>query len=194
MQFPKSFFVTGTDTDVGKTYISAFLMQALDCDYWKPIQTGTCEGSDTEWIKQHTNFPAARFIPEAYRLIAPLSPHCAAELENTKIELAKIQLPQRNRLIVEGAGGVLVPINKKALMIDLIEALGLPVVIVARSSLGTINHTLLTINALKQRGIPLVGVICNGPPNPLNIKSIHYYGNTDVISFEELRSAHLASL
>lgn len=192
MQFPKQFFVTGTDTDVGKTYISAFLMQALNCDYWKPIQTGTCEGSDTEWMKQHTKLPDSRFAPEAYRFIAPLSPHSAAELENTKIDLAKIQLPARDRLIVEGAGGVLVPINNKTLMIDLIASLGLPVVVIARSGLGTINHTLLTLSALRHRSIPVVGVICNDPPNPHNIKSIHYYGNTDVISFEKLRSANLA--
>ncbi len=194
MQFPRKFFVTGTDTNVGKTYVSAFLMQALNCDYWKPIQTGCEEGSDTEWIRQQTGLSEDRFFPEAYRFTAPLSPHAAADLETTEIDLKKIQLPKCERLIVEGAGGVLVPINSKLLMIDLIEFLGLPVVVVARSSLGTINHTLLTLSALKQRNIPVVGVVCNDPTNANNLKSIQTYGNIHAVSLEDLRSSSLASL
>ena len=194
MQFPKQFFITGTDTDVGKTYVSAFLMRALHYDYWKPIQTGTAVSSDTIWMKQKTKLPEGRFEKEAYRFAAPLSPHAAAERENTVIDLAKIQLPKRARLIVEGAGGVLVPINGEALMIDLIKQLAIPVVVVAKSGLGTINHTLLTLNVLRQMGVSIVGVVCNDPTNLCNLKSLQYYGNTDVVTLEELRSTYLAPL
>lgn len=181
---PERIFVTGTDTGVGKTLVCAALMSVFDnAFYWKPIQTGSEEGTDTEWIKRVTGLPNERFIPEAYCFKKPLSPHEAASLENATIDLHSIELPNvSGRLIVEGAGGVMVPINDRYFILDLIKHLGLPALVVSRSTLGTINHSLLTLMALRNAGIDIVGVIMNGPRNESNKKSIEYYGKTFVIA------------
>ncbi len=177
----KGYFVTGTDTGVGKTVISAALTLSLKGTYWKPIQAGLEPCTDTEWVKTMTG---CAFLPEAYRLKAPLSPHAAAKLEGISISLSKIILPPLEPIIVEGAGGILVPLNEKDLMIDLIEQLNLPVLIVARSALGTLNHTLLTLSGLRSRQIPVAGVILNGPKNESNKQAIEHFGNVKVREIE----------
>lgn len=184
-ELPKRLFVTGTDTDAGKTVISALLTLALDAHYWKPIQSGVNEDSDTRDVQSLTGLPQERFLPEAYRLTEPLSPHEAAAIDGVRIDLNAITLPalpQDAPLVVEGAGGLMVPLNDKALMLDLITRLGLPVVVVARSGLGTINHTLLTLAALRAAGAEVAGVIMNGPPHPANADAIAHFGRVPVLA------------
>lgn len=160
----KQFFVTGTDTGVGKTIVSAILTLLLDGCYWKPFQSGAAdEISDHERVQQLTNLDETRFIPSTYTLQASLSPYLAACLENIEIDLAQCVVPSTTKhLIVEGAGGVLVPLTSRALMIDFMQQLNLPIIIVSRGTLGTINHTLLTIQALRQRNLPIYGIIFCG--------------------------------
>ncbi|WP_462327043.1 dethiobiotin synthase [Desulfobaculum sp.] len=182
---PQRLFVTGTDTDAGKTVISALLTLALDAHYWKPIQSGVNEDSDTRDVRALTGLPQERFLPEAYRLTEPLSPHEAAAIDGVRIDLDAITtpaLPQDAPLVVEGAGGLMVPLNTEALMLDLITRLGLPVVVVARSGLGTINHTLLTLAALRAAGAEVAGVIMNGPPHPANADAIAHFGRVPVLA------------
>lgn len=181
---PSRFFVTGTDTGVGKTVASALLCAALDAIYWKPIQTGSRERTDTATVMHLTELPRSRTIPETYCFSPPVSPHLAAQLAHKRIELKKIKLPQlfpQDNLIVEGAGGVFVPINETQLMTDLMRHLKLPVVLVARSTLGTINHTTLSLAALRSAGLATRGVIMVGKPNIENRKAIEHYGKTPVI-------------
>lgn len=173
------FFITGTDTDIGKSVIASWLCIHTSADYWKPIQTGSIQGTDSDYVRQLAH---ANIHPEAYVFKAPSSPHIAAEMENCHIDINYIHLPKINKLIVEGAGGVLVPINKSVLMIDLIKQLQLPVIVVARSGLGTINHTCLTLEALQMRNIKITGVIMNGELNANNQAAIEYYGNTKVLA------------
>lgn len=182
---PLKAFITGTDTDVGKTVAAAVMAAGLSAFYWKPIQSGLAEPTDTERVRQWTGLPAAHFLPETWRLKEPLSPHASAALEGKRIRLSDFSLPEtapEASLIVEGAGGLLVPINDQHYMLDLIEGLGLPVVLVVRSALGTINHTLLSLMALRGRGIPILGVVMNGPPNPGNREAIETYGRIPVIA------------
>jgi dethiobiotin synthase len=181
---PSRFFVTGTDTGVGKTVVSAMLCAALDAIYWKPIQTGTREGSDRATVIRLAGIPRKRTIAEAYRFAPPVSPHLAASRSGVRIELRKILLPSigtDQSVIVEGAGGVLVPVNDKQLMTDLIAHLKLPVLLVARTALGTINHTLLSIAALRSAHLDLRAVIMVGKPNVENRKAIEHYGSVAVI-------------
>jgi dethiobiotin synthetase len=163
----KDIFVTGIGTDVGKTVVSAILTEALQADYWKPVQSGSVELTDSHKVKSLVSNPRTVFHPETYLLQAPLSPHAAAALEGIEIDLAAIARPQtQNRLVVEGAGGLFVPLNANYLMVDLIRHLQLPVVVVSANYLGSINHTLLTLEALRSRHIPVAGLIFNGAPNP----------------------------
>lgn len=182
--FPKRIFVTGTDTGVGKTLVSAILTLGLNAGYWKPIQCGIAPQTDSEWVKQITGLSHHHFFPEAYKLTQPLSPHAAALHENIKIDLRAIVEPdfKQSHLIMEGAGGVLVPLNENDFMIDLIAKLQVPVLVVARSSLGTINHTLLTLQALRARAIPILGIVLNGLKNESNRKAIMNYGQVDIIA------------
>ncbi|MBT3765732.1 MAG: dethiobiotin synthase [Rhodospirillaceae bacterium] len=178
----RGIFVTGTDTDIGKTIASACLVRALDADYWKPVQSGLTEGRDCDTISELTGLEESRIHPSTYELQAPLSPHEAARLEGLRLDMNQFKLPTTdNNLVVEGAGGVLVPINEGALMIDLIDQLDLPVVVVARSGLGTINHTLLTLEALRARNLELLGVIVSGPANSANIEAIRTYGKIKIL-------------
>jgi dethiobiotin synthetase len=157
--------VTGTDTGVGKTVVSAMLVLALEAYYWKPVQSGLSGGTDTETVASLTGIERERLLPERYRLREPLSPHRAAELDGVRIDPRALDLPALpagRRLIVEGAGGVLVPLNRTVLQIELFARWHAPIVLVARTTLGTINHTLLTIEALKRRAIPLRGIIFTG--------------------------------
>jgi len=177
------YFVTGTDTDVGKTVVASWLVLALDGEYWKPVQAGLEGETDAAAVRRLTGLPEARFHDSAYRLKAALSPHEAARREGVTIETGTIELPAHRRpLVVEGAGGLLVPLNPRALVIDLIAKLGLPVILVARSGLGTINHTLLSLEALRARGLALAGVVINGPGNPANREAIESHGNVPVIA------------
>jgi len=174
-------FVTGTDTDVGKTLVSAWLAQNWAADYWKPIQTGAADTTDSATVERLA--PAARIHPEGILLQAPLSPHDAAKRERTRIDLSALEPPRTHApLVVEGAGGVMVPINETALMIDLMARLGLPVVVVARSGLGTINHTLMTLDMLRRRQVPLLGVVMNGQRNPGNRQAIEHFGGVPVLA------------
>jgi dethiobiotin synthetase len=181
--FPKVFFVTGTDTGVGKTLVCAVLMKGLEAVYWKPIQSGVEELTDMDWLRNATGLPDTHFMPEAYRLTRPLSPHAAAEIDGVRISLNSLKLPQTGHfqhLIVEGAGGVLAPLNERHYIKDLIKHLNLPVLLVARSTLGTINHTLLSLQCLRQAGIDVLGVVMNGPRNQINRRAIEFYGNVNV--------------
>ena len=164
---PFQCIVAGIGTEIGKTVASAVLVEALQADYWKPIQSGALEDSDTNTVRRLISNPQSVFHPEAYRLTQPLSPHAAAELDGVTIDLKHIQLPQTaNNLIVELAGGLMVPLNDRVLNIDLVEELGLPVLLVSRNYLGSINHTLLSVEACQRRGIHLLGILFNGPTVP----------------------------
>lgn len=181
---PDRLFITGTDTGVGKTMVSAILCSALDAIYWKPIQTGTREGTDRATVMRLAQLPLSRTIPEAYRFAPPVSPHLAARRARVRIELHKIRMPllaAPENLIVEGAGGALVPINATQLMTDVMRCLNLPVLLVARTSLGTINHTLLSLAALRAARLRVQGVIMVGKPNAENRKAIERYGDIRVI-------------
>lgn len=185
MEFPSRFFVTGTDTAVGKTTICAILMAGLSATYWKPVQSGLEELTDTEWIRRATGLPDANFVPETYRLRHPLSPHAAAALDGVHIELERFNLPippPSTHLIVEGAGGIMVPLNAEHTMLDLIKYLCLPVLLVARSSLGTINHTLLSLEQLQRHQVEVLGVVMNGPHNADNRNAIQHYGKVPVLA------------
>ena len=162
----KSFFVTGIDTNIGKTIVSAILVEALKADYWKPIQSGDLHYTDTDKVKELVSRKTL-FHREAYRLSNPLSPHISAKLDHISIALASFQLPKTsNNLIVEGAGGVLVPINEKGdYLSDVILKLGMEVLLVSKNYLGSINHTLLSIEYLKSRSISIKGIIMVGEKN-----------------------------
>ena len=162
----KPLFVTGIGTDIGKTLISAILVEKLKCDYWKPVQAGELDNSDTMKVQRLVSNSTTIFHPEAYRLTQPYSPHKAAALDGITIEEKTIIAPKTdNTLLIEGAGGLMVPLNDHALVIDLIKQLNADVILVSQNYLGSINHTLLSIEALKQRGIPVKGIIFNGEEN-----------------------------
>ncbi len=178
------FFVTGTDTGIGKTTVSALLCAALDAIYWKPIQTGSREGTDRNTVMRLAELPANRTIPENYLFAPPVSPHLAAERAGVCIDLRKIQaphLPKSENLIAEGAGGVLVPVNRTQLMVDLMRRLKFPVLLVARTALGTINHTLISLAALRAARLSVRGVILCGKPNADNRRAIERYGEVAVL-------------
>lgn len=171
-------FVTGTDTDVGKTLVSAWLCQHFRCDYFKPVQAGLLPRTDSEWVKAYVD---CHTHPESYRFREPASPHYAARLEGQSLSLAQIRLPAVPRLVVEGAGGVLVPLGEGRTMLDLIRELALPVLVVASTRLGTLNHTLLTLQALRSQRIPVLGVILNGGLSDMTAQTIEDYGSTAVL-------------
>jgi dethiobiotin synthase len=176
------YFITGTDTGVGKTVLSAMLCAALDASYWKPIQTGTEVDSDSRSVAELVGLAPEKILPEAYQFAPAVSPHLAARLAGVRIDLAKIKLPASDApLIVEGAGGVLVPINERELMTDLMRLLGLPVLLATRSSLGTINHTTLSLAALRNAGVEVAGVVMIGAPNVENRAAIEEYGKVRVV-------------
>lgn len=159
-------FVTGTDTDVGKTVFSAALAGALNAHYWKPIQAGCLDRSDSDVVRMLSGLPNEKILPEACRLKTPCSPHQASEIDGVTIECDALQPPALDPLIVEGAGGLMVPVTRDVLIIDLIARWKLSTVLVARTALGTINHSLLSLEALAARKIPVLGVAFVGDPNP----------------------------
>jgi dethiobiotin synthetase len=175
----KTLIVTGTDTGLGKTMICAMLMLALDAYYWKPIQSGTTGGTDTQRVAALTALPPARFLPERYVLSQALSPHRAAELDGIPIAPETLDLPEippGRWLIVEGAGGALVPITRTLLQAALFSRWQAPAIVVARTALGTINHTLMTLEALQRRAIAIAGLIFVGEPMPDTERTIVEFG------------------
>lgn len=161
------YFVTGIGTEVGKTIVSAILVKALEADYWKPVQSGDLDFTDTDKVTAWAGMSTERIHPETYRLSLPMSPHASAASDGVRISLNDFELPDTpNSLIVEGAGGLMVPLNEEDVMIDLIAHLKIPVVLVSRNYLGSINHTLLSIEALQRRRIPIAGLIFNGESVP----------------------------
>ncbi len=178
----KQLFVTGISTEVGKTVVSSILTEYLQADYWKPIQSGDLHFSDTMKVQSLVSNSKSVFHPERYRLQSPLSPHASAEIDGIQISLNDFELPQtENNLIVEGAGGLFVPLNEKDTVIDLIERLKLPVVLVSRNYLGSINHTMLSIEALKVRGIKIEGIVFNGEPTPATERFIEENSHIPVL-------------
>ena len=175
----KPLIVTGTDTGIGKTMVAAMLMLALDGFYWKPMQSGTQGPTDRQRVAALTGLPPGRFLVERYVFRRPLSPHRAAELDHVEIDVATLILPDgpANRwLLIEGAGGVLVPITRELLQASLFSRWGAPAIVVARTSLGTINHTLLTLEALRRRAIEVLGIIFVGDSMPDNERTIAEMG------------------
>jgi dethiobiotin synthetase len=163
----QTIIVTGTDTDAGKTVFSAALTAALDGYYWKPIQCGLDGETDSQIVKQLGGLGPERILPEFYVLKTPASPHFAAEREGVEIDLAQLVVPSVSRpLVIEGAGGLAVPLRRDLLQIDLFSRWKLPVILCASTRLGTINHSLLSIEALKRRAIPILGLAFVGDANP----------------------------
>lgn len=151
--------VVGTDTDVGKTVFAAGLCQALGARYWKPVQSGLADGTDTLTVEALASLSSDRIIPEIYRLNTPASPHISAELDNVTLEPSRLVPPGTDGpLVIEGAGGLLVPLTRSVLYADVIADWNLPVVLVGRTALGAINHALLSLEALRARRIPIIGM------------------------------------
>ena len=185
---PHQLVVVGTDTDVGKTVISALLVQGLSAHYWKPVQCGDLEiGGDTGHVANLCGLSAEqqqqRLLPEAYQLKAPASPNQAARAEGFAVDPARLSLPPVDGpLVVETAGGLLVPLRDDYLQIQQIQQWQRPVLLVARSGLGTLNHTLLSLEALQRRQIPVLGLILNGPRHPANHHTLCAMGGTTVLA------------
>lgn len=176
----KNYFVTAIGTDSGKTLASAILCEALQADYWKPIQAGLPKDSDT--VKSLISNSVTEILPEAFLLKTPASPHAAAKLDKITISLKEISTPStKNNLIIEGAGGCLVPVSDSEFVIDLAGVLSSEVIVVANLYLGSINHTLLTAHLLKQKGYFVKGIIFNGPANPESERIILHHTNYPVL-------------
>lgn len=178
-----TFVISGTDTGIGKTVCAAMLTLALRGIYWKPLQCGIEDGSDRETVQKITGLPPAHFLSEKYILKTPLSPERAAEIENVFIDIKSLEtVPQTSApLFIEGAGGLMVPINAQTLFIDLFEKWGLPVILCARTALGTMNHTLLSIEALQKRGIPLHGLVFIGASEPDTMRIIAAHSGAKIL-------------
>ena len=195
--FSKRIIICGTDTDVGKTIVSSFFVQGLKGIYWKPIQSGTEEGTDTKTVCNLLNLEPNRYISERYKFKAPVSPHWAAEQESAFIEPSNLKLPDLDELIIiETAGGLMVPLNRDWLQIDQLKAWGAPIILVARTGLGTLNHTLLSLEALKNRNLDVLGIVLNGPPHKDNPKTLEQFGDTKILAslpiFDEVNAKVLS--
>ncbi|MFD2162971.1 dethiobiotin synthase [Paradesertivirga mongoliensis] len=159
----KPLFITGIGTDVGKTVVSAVLVEKLKADYWKPVQSGDLINSDTQKVRHLVANHKSVFHQETYRLNQPFSPHKSAALDGIEIDLQSISVPDTsNRLIIEGAGGLMVPLNNKHYVVDLIKLFEAEVILVVKHYLGSINHTLLSLELLNSKNIPVKGIIFNG--------------------------------
>jgi len=178
----KTYFITGIGTGVGKTIVSAILTEKLQADYWKPVQSGDLDISDSLLIKNLISNAKTTIHPERYRLGQPLSPHLSARLDGIEIKMTEMQLPKTgNHLVVEGAGGLMVPLNENKLILDLVKQLQAKTIVVSQNYLGSINHTLLTLEVLKYHGIPVEGLIFNGSPNIESESYIKQYSNIRII-------------
>lgn len=190
----QKFVITATGTGVGKTLTSAILTLGLNGCYWKPVQSGACEGTDTEAVRAMTGFPPARLLPEAYVFQAPLSPHRAAELEGAVVRPELLRPPSvESPLIIEGAGGLLVPLDRRTLFADVFARWGLPVILCARTELGAINRTLLSIEAIRTRGLKLHGVVFLGEDNPDTIRTIGDFSQARTLAHIPLLAAKTPS-
>lgn len=187
MSKPQHIFVTGIGTDVGKTVASAILTEALEADYWKPIQSGDLENSDSHKIQRLISNNRTVIHPEQFTFKTPASPHAAAAIENVTIDMNNIKVPETtNQLLIEGAGGLMVPLNQQDMMVDLIAHCEAQVILVSRNYLGSINHTLLSIKLLEQKKIPVLGIIFNGPKSEATEQVILDYTNIKYLgSIEE---------
>ena len=177
--FKKGFFITGTDTNIGKTVVSSILVNKLNANYWKPIQCGKENGlMDSDLIKKVLRIDDSRIIKEKFFLKAPISPNLASNIEKKKISTNHFKIgfyKEKKPLIVEGAGGIMVPINKKEFVVDIIRIIKLPVILVASTKLGTINHTLLSIESLHNRRLKIFGIIFVGDDNKETMKTIESF-------------------
>ncbi|TXD53192.1 MULTISPECIES: dethiobiotin synthase [unclassified Polaribacter] len=180
----KKYFITGISTEVGKTIVAAIVTEALEADYWKPVQAGELDNSDTHKVKKLISNSKSVFHPNSYALKTPMSPHAAAEIDDVTIDLNKILEPEtKNNLVIEGAGGVLVPLNDTTTILDLIKP-EYKVIVVSRHCLGSINHTLLTLNLLKEKGFE-VAVIFSGKEHKTTeaiikkMSDVHVIGRID---------------
>ena len=172
----RKIFVTGIGTDVGKTVVSAILTEALEADYWKPVQAGDLDSSDSLKVSNLISNEKTVIHPEGIQLSQPMSPHAAAEIDNLEIKLSDFKIPAtNNNLIIEGAGGLMVPLNDKDLIVDLITELDAEVLLVSQNYLGSINHTILSIEVLKSKGLNVIGIIFNGNENVETEKYILNY-------------------
>ena len=175
--------VCGTDTDVGKTVVSAWLVQGLKAHYWKPVQSGLDGGGDRQRVQTLLNLSTDRILPEAFAFQQPVSPHWAAELDGVVLDPAALNRPRIDQpLVVETAGGLMVPLTRQWLQIDQLQRWQLPIVLVARSGLGTLNHTLLSLEALQRRNLPVLGLILNGPPHADNPGTLEHFGGVPVLA------------
>jgi dethiobiotin synthetase len=183
------YIIAGISTEIGKTFISSILTEALEADYWKPVQSGALDFTDTDTVKSLISNTKTIFHPEAYRLTEPMSPHAAAAIDGVEIELSKFQLLQtNNHLIVELAGGLMVPLNDHETNVDLIKKLNLPVILISKNYLGSINHTLLSVEILKMNHISVKGLIFNGEQNISSEEFILNYTGLEClgkVNFEE---------
>jgi dethiobiotin synthetase len=160
------FVISGTDTDVGKTVFAAALAGAIGASYWKPIQCGLQDGGDVSRVQGLSGLPAGRLLPEVYRFALAASPHRAAEAEGVEIDVSRLVPPSvESPLVIEGAGGLMVPVTRRMLLIDVLATWGIPVILCARTALGTINHSLLSLAALHGRSIPVHGIVFIGEEN-----------------------------
>lgn len=194
---PLRLVICGTDTNVGKTIVSALFVQGLEATYWKPVQSGTEGGGDRQRVIDLLKLPEGRWQPEAYAFQAPVSPHWAAEQEGRCIDPEQLQLPAIDQpLVVETAGGLMVPLTRHWLQIQQLQRWQLPVVLVARSELGTLNHTLLSLEALRSRHIPILGLVINGPSHADNPRTLNELGDVPLLCelppLEQLNAAALA--
>ncbi len=175
--------VTGIHTEIGKTVTSALLSKKFNAFYWKPVQSGLDDGiGDKDTLKNVFGISEEKLLPEAYRLQFPASPHFSAEKENVKIDIEKIKIPKKTPLIIEGAGGLMVPLNNDFLLMDLFEKWQIPVVLVVNTYLGAINHSLLSIEAIRQRNIPFLGIITSGEIVPSTLEAILHFGKVPLLA------------
>jgi dethiobiotin synthetase len=174
--------VTGTDTGIGKTVFAAGLTRLLDGYYFKPVQAGLGEETDTAVVQRLSALPAKRMLPEVWRLTTPASPHLAAERDDVMIDSKQLTLATLDRpLIVEGAGGLMVPLTRDVLYIDVFATWRSPVVLCARTALGTLNHTLLSLEALQRRGIPILGIALIGDAHADNERTLREMGRVPIL-------------
>ncbi|MFV8280466.1 dethiobiotin synthase [Christiangramia marina] len=178
---PAHYFITGISTDVGKSIAAAMITEALEADYWKPVQAGDLDNSDTHKVERLVSNSRTTFHKNSYALNSPMSPHAAAEIDSVNIDLKKIKRPKTNRdLVIEGAGGLLVPLNNKSTILDLIDKDDC-VILVSRHYLGSINHTLLSIEMLRSRGLENIQIIFSGDEHQSTEQAIQDHSGIEVL-------------
>jgi dethiobiotin synthetase len=191
----KPLFITGIGTGIGKTIVAAILTESLNADYWKPIQSGDLDNSDTIKVKSLVTNSKTVFHPESYRLTQPYSPHKSAAIDGIRIDPEQIILPETsNQLIIEGAGGLMVPLNDNFLMVDLIPQLNAEVILVVQHYLGSINHTLLSLEVLRGRKIPVKAIIFNGDKDEYSEKAISNYIKCKTLSIPKIDRVNKESI